>query len=341
METKGNHQDANNGVKAAGKSGLSTRFASQADKSGINQLAQISKLQFICCLFILGFLTLSFQSANAQAKKSEINIYGTKFTYPLIEKWIAEYGKLQPGVQIHLISNRTKTDSITVKVYAHTLERSEIRENENEATVGRFALLPVTNDRNAIFQKQFKKGFKPENLKDIFLKKGENWDLDPRDAKNEPKYTVYNKNAQSCISIALANYFGRPASELKGKNINGDEKYLLSAVLRDSTGITFGSLSNIYDQGNRSPIKGIKVLPIDLNNTGKLDIYGNLDNLLSYLEVAQNKDIPTDYVNFVYNAKNQNPDLEDFIAWIQSKGQDYNHQYGFLNYTRNANTSQK
>ena len=48
------------------------------------------------------FISSSIFAAESTSVKEPIVISGTKFTYPLIEKWITEYKKVNPNADIQL-----------------------------------------------------------------------------------------------------------------------------------------------------------------------------------------------------------------------------------------------
>jgi len=294
--------------------------------------------------FIRIFLFVTFVSTfvlKAQSQRDYVSISGTRFTYPLIEKWISEYKKVSPEARIKIQYNKQVNDSVNLRVIAHTLTQSEIKPNELYFQVSRYALLPITNERNLPLKKEFKRGLKQEDLKKVFF-------VDPSSAyeeetKGQPVVTVYTRANQTCSSIAFANHFGLGPNEIKGKKISGEDKYLTLAVQKDTTGVSFNNLGYIFDINTRVPVKGINILAIDLNGNGKIDkeelIYDNLDVLTQYLENNQdNKAIPTDYVSFIVNKNQKSETLQKFISWVLTEGQKYNHTYGFLNNNTTSST---
>ena len=289
----------------------------------------------ICCL-----------ESNAKNKNKVVTITGTQFTYPLIERWIAEYAKINPGLRFNLIKDQENSDKGDLKVIAHTPEKGEISSNKSTVDVGRFAILPITSGKNPSFSKEFKKGVKLNGLKAIFMKEETDFNSEEGKAK-EPEFTVYSKTPQSCVAKVISAYLGSPSEDLKGIFVTGDDMFLITSLLEDSTGVSYSSLGYIYDLKNRNPLSGIKILPIDLNNNGRLDkeeqIYGNLDEVITFLENSSSTSIPTDHVNFVTDDKTLNSEIQDFLSWVKTSGQEFNHQYGFLynNSAKNIALTQK
>ena len=276
------------------------------------------------------FMMCCLQS-NAQSKDQVISITGTQFTYPLIKRWIIEYSKINPDLKFRLVNDQENYDKVDLKIIAHTPEKGEITDNKTLIKVGRYAILPITNEHNQLFSNEFKKGVKHDRLKAIFMKEEDNLEVEK---VKEPEYTVYTKTPQSCVARVISSYLGSPSDDLKGIYVTGDDSYLVTSLLGDSTGVSYNNLSLIYDLDKRVPINGIKILPIDLNNNGRLDkeeqIYGNLDQLITFVENAKNASIPTDNLSFVADVKQSNPEVANFLNWVKASGQEFNHKYGFL-----------
>jgi hypothetical protein len=124
-------------------------------------------LKFISIFLFLA--VTSILTVNAQKQKDYVYISGTKFTYPLIEKWINEYKKVYPEARIKLQtvkpSGKQGIDSTNLRIVAHTLRQDELNPNEIYFHVGKFALLPITIERNVVVKKEFRKGLKQDDLK--------------------------------------------------------------------------------------------------------------------------------------------------------------------------------
>ncbi len=291
---------------------------------------------------LVAMLIMCCLQLNAQNKDQVISITGTQFTYPLIKRWISEYSKINPELKFKLISDQDNNDKADLKIIAHTPEKGEIAENKTLTRVGRFAILPITNEKNQSFTKEFKKGVKQDGLKAIFMKDG--GELNPEEKKGkEPEYTVYTKTPQSCAAKVISSYLGYSSEDLNGIYVTGDDSYLITSLLEDSTGVSYNNLGLIYDLDKRVPVSGIKILPIDLNNNGRLDkeeqIYSNLDQVITYLEDSKSASIPTDNVSFIADTKQSNPEVSNFLNWVKVSGQEYNHKYGFLNNTNSKNSA--
>lgn len=270
-------------------------------------------------------------SLQAQNASKTITISGSKFANPLIEKWASEYSKANSGVTIKFVKN---TEQSELALTVNTPSQSDEKSATKLVNVGRLAILPVANEKNTLFDKQIRNGIKQEEFKNIFLGiETDEFDSEQK-STTEPLYTVYSQTPQSATAKVLIDHFGKSVTELAGILVTGDDKYLIESVLSDSTGVSYGNLSLIYDLKNREPLKGIKILPIDPDNSGRLKkeelVYSNLDQLITFLESSKNKAIPSEEISFSFNKKNSSPLVEDFVNWVKISGQQFNHQYGFL-----------
>jgi len=284
-------------------------------------------------MFIMVVMVCCF-GAVAQNATQTITITESKFANPLIEKWTSEYSKVNPGINFKFIKSSNQNEQSDLKLTVNNSAKNEDKLSENQVTVGRLAILPVANVKNKLFDKQLRNGIKQDEFKNIFLGiEPDQFDSDQK-TSSQPSFTLYSQTPQSATAKVLVDHFGQSISELGGIIVTGDEKYLIESVLSDSTGVTYGNLSLIYDLNNREPLKGLKILPIDPDNNGRLKkeelVYSNLDQLISFLESSKVKTIPSEDISFTFNKKNNHSLAEDFVNWVRISGQTFNHQYGFL-----------
>ncbi len=275
-------------------------------------------------LVILLAFALSF-GLKAQNSEKTITISGSRFANSLVEKWASEYEKANLGVSIQFVKDDVPGDlSLTVS--------SDEKSDKKLVNVALIAVLPVVSEKNTIFGKQLRNGVTREELKNIFIEGTLNHTDEETNASNA--FTVYTQPSHSATTKVVLSYLGGSVSEIPGIIVTGDDKYLIESVLSDSTGVSYGNLGFIYDLASRALVKGIRILPIDPDDNGKLkkeeQIYDNLDQLMTFLENTRPKTIPTSYVGFSFNKKESNTLVADFVNWVKISGQQFNHQYGFL-----------
>src|ERR1035437_1227738 len=104
---------------------------------------------FYQLLFSLFIYSTAFAAETASVKEP-IVISGTRFTYPLIEKWIAEYSKVNPTAKFKIAQKLTTGQTADLNIIAHQPAKEELKANQEIVYAGRYALLPVTNNNNPI-----------------------------------------------------------------------------------------------------------------------------------------------------------------------------------------------
>jgi len=297
------------------------------------------KTNYLFKVLLALFISTTAFAAENVAKES-IVISGTKFTYPLIEKWIAEYAKVNPNVNIKLAAKTTSDQAVDLNIIAHQPVQNELQSNQEIVYAGRYALLPVTNNNNPILAAVSKKGLNKKELDKLFFEVVD-YESDEPAPKSKFRATIYSRENQSCASTALAGYFGHQSSEIRGKKVFGDDIYLISAVKKDSIGLTFNNLGYLYDVNSRKLKTDVALLPLDLKREAKPILTGNLDEVLSVLESIKVETVPVEKIGFIYSSQNAKKELTAFLKWVLSDGQKFNHEKGFLNLDKQALAEQE
>ncbi|MES2731149.1 MAG: hypothetical protein V4714_05350 [Bacteroidota bacterium] len=291
-------------------------------------LRNLSILLLTAALPVIGF---------SQAQPNEkVLITGTRFTYPLVEKWISEFKQAHPGIEIGLLP-KGSAESATLSINAYKIPKEKLKENFDYINIGRYVLLPIANSNNPLNQDFQKKGLKESEAKKLFFEEADAYLNEPKkEKKNAFVPTIYTREQKSCAPTAFANHFGFQQENITGKSITGDDRFLIQAIKKDSSGITYNNLGFIYDLSSRKVIEGIAVVPFDLNDNGKLDasenFYSSLDDVIKSVESAKPNAIPVENVTISFSKETaaSNPNLKLFLDFVLNQGQQFNHQFGFL-----------
>src|ERR1035437_8775151 len=99
----------------------------------------MKQFYFYPILFVLLISSTVFATENKT--NQPVIISGTKFTYPLIEKWIAEYAKINPNANIKLVSKKDTSQPTDLNIIAHQPTKEDLNENKEIIYAGRYALL--------------------------------------------------------------------------------------------------------------------------------------------------------------------------------------------------------
>jgi phosphate transport system substrate-binding protein len=281
-------------------------------------------------------LETAIPGANAKPVKQKVVVVtGARFSYPLVQKWIDDYNRVKPDVQI-IIESRGTTDPDQYDILAEVYQQDDaIKENRDYLNVARYAILPVANSKSSFGKTYSEKGLTKELINQVYFH-----DLytDKEDLKKiKAPYTVYTRLQKAGVPIVFTKYFGFEQKDIKGKAIAGADEHLLKALLRDSTGISYLPLALIYDHASKKPLQGITVLPVDLNGNGRVNddekFYADQTQVIERLEQEDLKDlhnIPIEYLHLSIDKHNTNPEVIDFLNWVIDNGQTDLGEFGYL-----------
>ena len=270
-------------------------------------------------------------------KKDTISISGTRFLFPLFQQWAQAYQYDHPETHFEITA---KLERPTLRATAAPIQRGTLPPGKVATTATRFAILPVINADHPLADSLLRYGFSKEQLATVYFKSAglDNHDLDHIATHQQPLH-VYSR--QACAAVSFAAHLNRDVKDIvhHGNTIENDD-LLLETVLNDRLGLAFLDLAGMYDLQTRKVKKGIRVVPIDLNNDGVIssneNFYDSLDTLLSRLENKQIASIiPVGDVTILYN-NNVDQGVRSFIDWIRLKGQRFVRQEGYLDYHTGA-----
>ncbi len=298
----------------------------------------MEKLKIKYILFFL--LTLSQTGFSEDKITKTILINGTKFTYPLIEKWAAEYMKNRPDIQVKIVRKPTEADQINIRVIAYNPAQNEFAENKKLFFVGKYALLPITSNSNPLLAKFHKKGLDKDDLEKLYFEDDIYTESKAKPVKPIITPVIYAREGQACSARAFSDYFGHKSSELKGKKISGDDSYLLTAVKKDSLGISYNIPANIYDLNSRKIKVGLAVLPVNLKKESNDVFTSDLDQVLGLFERTKFETVPVEKIGFVFTEDGNSAEISEFLKWVVTEGQKYNHDLGFLTLEKEIVTAQ-
>jgi phosphate transport system substrate-binding protein len=288
----------------------------------------------IILLLFVAALNGFTQTASTPRDQKIVVVTGARFSYKLIEKWIDEYTKSNPSVQI-VVEARGSSDPEKYDVLAEVYEHpSEIKDTRAYVIVGRYAVFPVATSKSAFAKVYEKEGLTKQHIvqlffHDIFADK-------EKEKTIKAPYTVYTRLQKAGVPMIFSQYFGYEQKDIKGNGIAGADTHLLKALLRDSTGITYFPTPVIF-QADGKPTEGLSVIPVDLNGNGRItDDEKSVNDFKSVIEQIENagsgeiKNVPVDYLHLSVDKQKASPEAIDFLKWVNENGQKDLHTFGFL-----------
>jgi len=280
-------------------------------------------------------------SAQTKQLEGEISLSGAFALYPLAVKWAEEFKKLHPYVKIDISAGgagKGITDALAKVVDLGMVSREihpeELKKGAVAYAVAKDAVVPTINAKNPKIKELLAKGITQKTAIKLFITgESKDWgDVLGNKNINIPIH-LYTRSDACGAAETWATYLGKKQEDLKGTAVFGDPG-IASAIQKDALGFGYNNISYAYDLKTRKPNPGILVIPIDVNNNGKIDaseqFYANSTLLIKAIAVGKYPSPPARDLYLVSNGKPRNKAVVEFLRFILTEGQKYNNGVGFI-----------
>jgi phosphate transport system substrate-binding protein len=278
--------------------------------------------------------TTEVKTTASETKRKVVVVTGTRFAYPLVQKWIDTYNEAHPDVQIIIEARGSADPQYDILIEAYE-QPEEVKEKREYVYIARYAILPVANDKSAFAKTYAAKGLNRALINQLYFH-----DLfadTEKEIKIKEPFTIYTRLQKAGAPIAFTKFFGFEQKDIKGKAIAGADEHLLKAIIRDSTAVSYLPLALAYDHTTSKQASGITVLPVDLNGNDKVSdeekIYSDIPTVISKIESAESKELrnlPIEYLHLSVDKKNATPEAVAFLKWVMENGSKDLHAFGYL-----------
>lgn len=303
---------------------------------------------FIVILFVFP-IWLTTNCTNPQNNKTDlkgddlkgtISLSGAFALYPITVKWAEEFKKIHPHVRIDISAGgagKGMVDALSGMVdlgmFSRHITTEEINKGAWYIAVTKDAVLPTINYRNPSLAAIKKQGFTKEVFQQLFLNQNNlQWRHFIGD-KNESRINCYTRSDACGAAEMWGNYLGKNQESLKGIGVYGDPG-MADAVKKDVSGIGYNNVIYVYDIQSRKKYEGLEVIPVDLNENGKIDqdenFYDTLDEIMEAIKQGKYPSPPSRDLYFVANGKPKNKVVIEFLKWILNDGQKYVAETGYV-----------
>jgi hypothetical protein len=304
-----------------------------------NTRTDMKKIIFTLAIF-LGFgLNSTLANGNGANNNSENNVRTIKsprFARPLIEKWIEEYAKAESGVTFQIAKGKGDAD-LTVSVVDQQDKSTDLI--KQRIYIGETAVLPITARSSEAAKLLEGKHLNAKKLKQLFFLNDE-FEEEVKKNKTFEAITIYSGSNAASVATSFAHNFGAESSSFRGKRIAGDDLFLNTAITKDPLGVTFNTLSNIFDLKSRHLKNDLSLIGLDLKKdvANSFSDNGTLDEVLNILESGKPDEVAVEKVAITFNSTDEA--VNRFLQWVLENGTKYNHQYGLLNLDKKEASAQ-
>ena len=309
-----------------------------------------AKHHFSFSLILISFLFIiqacnssgnKFGKTGQDSLKGKITVSGAFALYPLVVKWAEEFQKLHPKVTINVSAGgagKGMADALSKMVdlgmYSKEVSPEEQAKGAWWIPVAKDAVLPTVNAANPVLKVLKLKGMTRNQFYDIFItEKTKSWGQIAGNTSKEAIQAFTRSDACGASDMWARYLKGKKQEDLQGLGVNGDPG-VADAVRKNIGGIGYNNMNFVYDMQSRKPYSGIEVVPIDLNENGKIDpdenFYGTLDQVMKAINDGIYPSPPARDLYLVSGGKPQNKLVVTFLQWILADGQKYLPEAGYV-----------
>lgn len=269
-----------------------------------------------------------------------IRVSGAWALYPMMVQWGEEFGKLHPKVRVDISAGGagkgvadTLSGLVEIGMVSREISLEEIKQGAFFVPVVKDAVFATLNDGNPVFAKSLLlRGVKKKTFVDLWINGAAlTWgEIVGTDAKS--RVQVYTRSDSCGAAETWAQYLGGKRQEdLKGVGVYGDPG-LAEAVRKDVFGIGYNNLNYVYDAKTGLPLQGLQIIPIDVNENGKVDPEEDLKTRTKALQAVRSGFYPAPPARDLYlttKDRFKGP-AKEFIRWILTDGQKFVDEMGYI-----------
>lgn len=274
-----------------------------------------------------------------------IRVSGAWALYPMMVKWGEEFRRVHPKVRVDISAGgagKGVADALAglvdIGMVSRDISTEETKQGAFYVPVVKDAVFPTMNAENPLPSKSlFDRGMKKQTLIDLWIKaKNLTWGEAAGTDSKHPVH-VYTRSDSCGAAETWAQYLGGKRQEdLNGIGVYGDPG-LAEAVRKDLLGIGYNNLNYAYDFTTGLPIKGLRIVPIDLNGNGRVDPEEDLRDKNRAMRAVASGTYPSPPARELYLlTKDRFKGLsKEFLRWILTDGQKYVEENGYIKLPKN------
>jgi len=283
-------------------------------------------------------------SGGTIAFEGTVRVSGAWALYPMMVKWAEEFRKVYPKTRIDVSAGgagKGVADAlvglVNVGMVSREVTQEEVRQGAFYIPVVKDAVFPMMSDQNPVLDKGLsQRGINKRTLIDLWIKgRKMTWgEIVGSDSKY--KVHVYTRSDSCGAAETWAQYLGgKKQEDLQGIGVYGDPG-LAEAVRKDPFGVGYNNLNYAFDFKTGLPCKGLRLVPIDLNENGKIDPEENLITKNKAIQAIASGIYPSPPARDLYLLTRSSFKglTREFVRWILTDGQKYVDETGYIPLTK-------
>jgi phosphate transport system substrate-binding protein len=308
----------------------------------------VIKHRFFNTLTVLSLCSLLLASCGSENKSGEgkevkkltgtIRVSGAWALYPMMVRWGEEFKKTHPDVRIDISAGGAGkgiadalASFVDLGMVSRTIKPEEVAKGAVFVPVVKDAVFVSMNTANPSAARIMEKGMTKQSFIRLWIEgKATTWGELASDTNNKA-LQVYTRSDACGAAETWALYLGKKQEDLKGVGVYGDPG-TGEAVLKDTNGIGYNNLNYAFDMKTGLPIAGLKIVPIDVNNNGKIDEQEDVstkDKAIRAVVAGVYPSPPARDLYLVAKTSFSGP-AAAFVRWILTDGQKFVDEVGYV-----------
>lgn len=271
-----------------------------------------------------------------------VTVSGAWALYPLMVRWAEEFHKLHPGVEFDISAGGAGkgmadalAEAVDIGMVSREIYPEEIEKGAFWVAVTKDAVFLTVNAQNPVWQDLHQRGISRETLRGIYIT-GEvtTWGQVLGRREVTDAIHIFTRSDAAGAPATWAEYLGGKQEDLLGIGVYGDPG-VLEAVIKDPLSIGFNNLNYAFDFQTGQPVAGARVVPIDVNDNGRVDPEEYCDTkeqAIKAVTVGLYPSPPARDLNLVTSGKPVGR-VKEFIRWVLTDGQKYVDEVGYVTLT--------
>ena len=299
-----------------------------------------ARKDFVCLLVFLILCGMAGCKGNSE-NSPVIRISGAWALYPMMVRWAEEFNKTYPRIRIDVSAGgagKGAADALSgltdIGMVSRDVKTEEIKQGGFFLPVVKDAVFPTINANNPAAKEILSKtGIKKNAFIDLWIEgKAAAWGNVGGNSLSAQKVQVYTRSDSCGAAETWAAYLeGKNQEDLKGIGVYGDPG-VADAVKKDPSGIGYNNLNYAYDAQTGLSVAGLLVIPIDVNENGRVDPEEDLSTKEKAIKAVTSGVYPSPparALNLI--TKDQfKGSAKTFVRWILTEGQKYVDEVGYI-----------
>lgn len=272
------------------------------------------------------------------ALEGTIRVSGAFALYPMMQRWAEEFQKLHPQVRLDVSAGgagKGMTDVlgglVDIAMVSREIAPGEVQQGAVFVPVVKDTVVAVINANNPALKELVEKGAVKKTLVELWMQGTTPTWGELAGSSSTEAVQVYTRSDACGAAETWAKYLGGKQEDLKGTGVFGDPG-IAQAVAQDTLGIGYSNLNYAYDATTGKPAAGLAVLPIDVNENGKVDPEEQIDVKDKTIKAILAGVYPSPPSRDLYLvAKGSWSGLTaEFVRWVLTDGQSYIEEVGYI-----------